>query len=251
MIFVSVVSHGHFDLIKELGVLANVAKDSRLRIYLVDNVGEANFEEWCKENHITYKKNKKKLGFGANNNLNFAQAAEASKSVDDYFIVLNPDLIIDPSMLVELEQQSKQYEACISTVNLFLDRDLKFSEDCIRNFPSAMSFLKSFLFGKNSTIIPKNNIITPVPVDWCAGCLIGFNMIHYRRLNGFDERYFMYCEDIDICYRSWKIHGERVMYFPDIKGVHLSQKRSRRFLSKHFYWHVVSAIRFIISRQLY
>jgi GT2 family glycosyltransferase len=251
MIFVSVVSHGHFDLIKELGVLANIAKDSRFSIFLVDNVGEANLEAWCEKYNIFYTKNKKKLGFGANNNLNFARAEEISKSVDDYFIVLNPDLIVDPSTLVELQQQSKKSEAPISTVNLFLDRELTLSEDCIRNFPSAMSFLKSFLLGKNSTIIPKNNIIAPVSVDWCAGCLIGFSMSHYRQLNGFDERYFMYCEDIDICYRSCKIHGKRVMYFPNIKAVHLSQRRSRRFLSKHFYWHIVSAIRFIISRQFH
>ena len=48
-------------------------------------------------------------------------------------------------------------------------------------------------------------------------------MSYYRQLNGFDERYFMYCEDIDICYRSCKIHGKRVMYFPNIKAVHLSK----------------------------
>ena len=41
MIFVSVVSHGHFDLIKDLGVLADISKDSRFSIFLVDNVGEA------------------------------------------------------------------------------------------------------------------------------------------------------------------------------------------------------------------
>ena len=48
MIFVSVVSHGHFDLIKELGVLANIAKDSRFSIFLVDNLGEANLEACVK-----------------------------------------------------------------------------------------------------------------------------------------------------------------------------------------------------------
>ena len=94
----------------------------------------------CEKYNICYTKNKNKLGFGANNNLNFARAEEISKSVDDYFIVLNPDLIVEPSTLVELEQQSKKYEAPISTVNLFLDRELTLSEDCIRNFPSAMSF---------------------------------------------------------------------------------------------------------------
>ncbi len=251
MIFISIVSHGHFELIKELGVLANIAKDSRLKIFLVDNIGEPDFEAWCEKHDIFYTKNKSKLGFGANNNLNFAFAERISLSSDDYFVVLNPDLIIDPLTLVELERQSKNHDAPISTVNLFLDRELTLSEDCIRNFPSTMDFVKSFLLGRNPTILPKENITAPMYIDWCAGCLIGFTMNYFKLLNGFDERYFMYCEDIDICYRSYKQHGKRVMYFPDIKAVHLSQRRSQKFLSKHFYWHVDSAIKFIISRYSY
>ena len=248
MIFVSVVSHGHFDLIKELGVLAKIAKDRRFSIFLVDNLGEANFKYWCERNKIHYWKNKKKLGFGANNNLNFALAQKMSQSVDDFFIVLNPDLIVDPCILVEFEKQSKEYGASISTVNLYLDRGLTISEDCIRIFPSAKSFLKTFFLRENPTLIVKKDLIAPTSVDWCAGCLMGFSMIHYRALRGFDESYFMYCEDIDICYRSYKIFGKKVVYFPDLKAVHLSQRRSRQLLSKHFYWHVVSALRFVISR---
>lgn len=251
MIFVSVVSHGHFKLIKELGVLANIAKDARFKILLVDNIGELHFEVWCEKYGIFYTKNSEKLGFGANNNLNFAWAEKISPSVDDYFVVLNPDLIVNAETLYKLKQKSREFSAPISTINLFLDREMSVSENSIRRFPTESTMLKSLISRGTSTAISKSSIDSPTEIDWCAGCLIGFTSDHYKALSGFDEKYFMYCEDIDICYRSSRLFGKRVLYFPDLKGVHLADRRSRNIFSLHFYWHVVSALRFLYRRHLY
>ncbi len=39
-------------------------------------------------------------------------------------------------------------------------------------------------------------------MEWVAGSFIAFKSSSYRKVQGFDENYFMYCEDIDICYRA-------------------------------------------------
>ena len=169
----------------------------------------------------------------------------------NYFIVLNPDLIVDAETLYKLKQNSRDFSAPVSTINLFLDREMSISEDCIRKFPTEFTMIKSLFFRGASTKISKSSIDSPVEIDWCAGCLMGFTPDHYRALSGFDEKYFMYCEDIDICYRSSKLFGKRVVYFPDLKGVHLADRRSRNIFSLHFYWHLVSALRFLYRRHLY
>jgi N-acetylglucosaminyl-diphospho-decaprenol L-rhamnosyltransferase len=251
MIAVSIVSHGHFELIKELGVLATIVKDNRFKIFLTDNIGEPKFQEWCEKYSISYTKNRHKLGFGSNNNLNFVQADKILQTNFEYFIVLNPDLIVDAETLYKLKQNSRNFSAPVSTINLFLDREMSISEDSIRRFPTEFTMIKSLFFRGASTKISKSSIDSPVEIDWCAGCLMGFTPDHYRALSGFDEKYFMYCEDIDICYRSSKLFGKRVVYFPDLKGVHLADRRSRNIFSLHFYWHLVSALRFLYRRHLY
>ena len=70
--------------------------------------------------------------------------------------------------------------------------------------------MSSFLFQKNKTIIDKFSLNEESFTDWAAGSLLLFSADTYKKLNGFDEKYFMYCEDIDICYRYKKIDGRGV-----------------------------------------
>ncbi|EGR3506856.1 glycosyl transferase family 2, partial [Vibrio parahaemolyticus] len=79
---------------------------------------------------------------------------------------------------------------------------------------------------------------------------IAIKAIHYKKLNGFDENYFMYCEDIDLCYRS-KQEGESVLYLPNISAIHFAAHNNRKLLSKHFYWHLKSVFRFLITSKIF
>jgi len=121
-------------------------------------------------------------------------------------------------------------------------------DNSIRKFPSLTQFGKSFLGLGNPTIINKNIVSAPTIVDWAAGSFLAFRSSHYAALKGFDEGYFMYCEDVDICYRSMLL-GEQVVFFPQIKMQHLAEHANRSIFSKHFYWHVKSALRFLLKRN--
>ncbi|MDQ9204053.1 hypothetical protein QBS70_02600, partial [Cronobacter sakazakii] len=44
----------------------------------------------------------------------------------------------------------------------------------------------------------------------------------YERLEGFDTKYYMYCEDIDICLRANLIIGAKLTYIPSVRAIHLA-----------------------------
>jgi GT2 family glycosyltransferase len=73
----------------------------------------------------------------------------------------------------------------------------------------------------------------------------------FQDLKGFDERYFLYYEDVDICARM-SLAGVRVALCPDIRVFHHAQRSSHRNM-KYLKWHLASMLRFFTSpvyRQL-
>jgi GT2 family glycosyltransferase len=64
-------------------------------------------------------------------------------------------------------------------------------------------------------------------VDWVSG---GFMLIRasvFKKLGGFDEHFFMYIEDMELCYRLKKA-GLKVIYYPEAKAKHVGQASSNR-----------------------
>jgi hypothetical protein len=82
---------------------------------------------------------------------------------------------------------------------------------------------------------PSPDKIRAVKMDWVSG---GFMMIshgNFDKLGGFDENYFMYMEDMDLCYRAKKL-GISTYVYPRAKALHLHQGSSNRsFAIKHIY----------------
>jgi hypothetical protein len=86
-------------------------------------------------------------------------------------------------------------------------------------------------------------------VDWAAGSFLLFRSGMYTELNGFDTSYFMYCEDIDICWRAKVKVKSPVVYLPHIKALHYAKHANRNVFSKHFYWHVKGVLRFLAKKN--
>ena len=72
---------------------------------------------------------------------------------------------------------------------------------------------------------------TPTEVDWCMGAAFLISHTFYNELKGFDEKFFLYVEDMDICYRCWK-KNKKVVYFPLSKMTHVHQRSSQRLNKK-------------------
>jgi GT2 family glycosyltransferase len=242
-IFISVVSHGHGALIKKLSCLSKLAKKYTVVVKINDK--EQELSSYLEDNDIRYIDDLYGIGFGHNNNVVYEYCKNnLSMKSDDYFLVLNPDVISDENSIDDLIILMLADNVQIAGVNLFKDDRYLIPDNSIRDFPSIPQFVKSFLGMGNSTIINKGLVNDAIKVDWAAGSFLAFKSSHYERLKGFDEGYFMYCEDIDICYRS-KLLGEALTFYPQIKMIHLAQHANRSVFSKHFFWHLKSVIRYL------
>ncbi|MEZ8851015.1 glycosyltransferase family 2 protein [Vibrio cyclitrophicus] len=243
-IFVSIVSHGHGELIKNLGTVVKLAQYIDVTVKL--NKSEPELVDYLDSHGVRYIDCKYGVGFAENNNIVFDELlSKHDMKADDVFLVLNPDVITDFDSIDELVQEMGLWKCDFACINLFRDTEFTEVDPSIRRFPKLFDFISSFLGLGNSTVINKVEIFEPTEVDWSAGSFLAFRAKHYIALNGFDERYFMYCEDIDICFRS-SILGKKLKYFPNIKAIHLAKHGNRNMLSKHFYWHLKSVVRYLV-----
>lgn len=242
-IVISVVSHNHFKIIKELQSLDKLA--NHFDVYLIDNVKEEGLENWCNQHNIKYLVNEARCGFSENNNKVFAQAFPGGSNENDWFLVLNPDVIVKHEDITNLLAKMRQDGSRLATINLYKDRDFTTYDYAVRNFPDLKDFIKSYMTGANPTIVDKSSITQPLKVDWASGSFLMFQAPLYQQIKGFDKGYFMYCEDIDICLRSAVLQKENVTFYPEIKALHFAAHSNRKLLSKSFFWHVKSMIRYL------
>ncbi|KQH83612.1 glycosyltransferase family 2 protein [Vibrio fluvialis] len=242
-LFISVVNHGHDEMISSSTTLKNLAK--RHTVIVKSNTqAQPCLKNYCQKADIHLIQGKGAKGFGANNNEVF-DAAKGTFSMcdDDFFLVLNPDIEIFPEALTLLLQQLKHTPADISAINLFRDSDMTVYDNSIRRYPELLTPLKTLLKLQRNDFYDKAILEDPIDIDWAAGSFLLFKAKCYESLKGFDENYYMYFEDADICTRA-NMAGYRVTYFPNIKAVHFASHKNRKLFSRHFFWYWTSAFRY-------
>lgn len=180
-------------------------------------------------------------GFGANHNQACRQA------VGQYFCVINPDIRFESNPFPALLAQLK--DATIGVVAPLVVGPSGDIEDSVRRFPTPWIIL-SKIGGRPEQ--PDYLLTTGrVEPDWVGGMFMLFPRPVFEQLHGFDERYFLYYEDVDLCGRL-RLAGFSVAVCPDSQVVHHAQRSSRRSL-KYLRWHLASMLRFFLSpvyRQL-
>jgi len=239
-IFISIVSHGHDNFIIKNDDLIKINKHQNVYVVIKDNINSLSLNNFCKKHKFNYLASKKPFGFGKNNNDVFDFCKKISFNKDDFFIVFNPDLIIKSHVLINAIKHIAKKEYKLSTIKLFNDLNFTKPGNHVRKFPTIKKIIISF-FSKSDRYTYDTNIIkNDTPLDWSNGSLLIFSMYHYNNLNGFDERFFMYCEDIDICRRSLIYESSPIYYLPQFKAVHIGQRKSRAMFNKNFIYHLTS-----------
>lgn len=237
-ISISVVSHGQINLIKNL--LADIneyCQNSSLELILTLNLHEE--LPFAKEDFsfpIRVIHNLTPLGFAANHNQAFKYAQ------GQFFCVLNPDirLISDPFTVLRKHLQKESIGMAAPLV-VSTDGNL---EDSARLFPTPLKILCKLFGGCKGS----DYIISDMPVypDWVGGMFMLYPKIIYEHLRGFNEKYFLYYEDVDICARL-RLLGYKVVLCPDAKVVHNARRSSHGSL-KYLKWHISSMLQFFCSR---
>ncbi|MFH0264230.1 glycosyltransferase family protein [Vibrio rumoiensis] len=248
-VYISIVNHHHDTMIVDNPTLPSLAK--KFIVIIKSNTqATTRLTEYCLKHKIHLLQGHITKGFGTNNNEVFQYVkSHLNPTTEDFFLALNPDVEIAVDSVSDLIAQAIEYQADISAINLYTDKSFNNYDQSIRRYPSLLSPLKSLVGIPRSDVYDKSKIDTPTRVEWAAGSFLLFTINSFELLNGFDERYFMYFEDADICTRANK-SNLNVYYFPSIKAVHFASHQNRRLLSKHFIWYWQSSIRYQIRLRL-
>jgi hypothetical protein len=173
-------------------------------------------------------------GFGANHNAAFRRCNAP------YFCVVNPDVRLNmdpfPALVSVLRTPGNAGVAGPQVC----DPDGR-TEDSARRFPTITRLLRKLLPGARGPDYPAAG--GPFAVDWLAGMFMLFRSDAFRAAGGFDERFFLYYEDVDIC-RRLGLAGYGAAYVPEVTVIHDARRASRRNL-RLMAIHAASAIRYL------
>jgi N-acetylglucosaminyl-diphospho-decaprenol L-rhamnosyltransferase len=232
----SIVSHGQGHLIRHL--LADlkalqICRAGHDEILLTINIPEDEaFVGEFADLPLRVIRNLLPKGFGGNHNGAFAE------SKGDIFVILNPDVRLNE---LPVEPMMHAFRSGAGAWAPTIINSLGGVEDSARKFPTFMRlFRRAVLRQRHPDYSPKESA---VEVDWVAGMVVAFPRAAFAAVQGFDERYFMYMEDADICRRLGRA-GYAVVFDPSVRAIHDAQRASRHSRD-HQVWHLRSALRFL------
>ncbi|VAY87974.1 Glycosyl transferase, group 2 family protein [hydrothermal vent metagenome] len=204
-------------------------------LIIVDNSPVSNLKKFIEEfDNTKYIFNNKNIGFGAGHNLAFKNLQKKS----DIHMIINPDVYFNGNDIKNMTiwmQKDKNISLCVPQV-LNANRSV---QNIVRNIPTISGLLKRKLHLGSGELDIKNNTIANIP--FAHGCFLIFKTTIFTKLNGFDERFFMYMEDVDICMRA-KQFGKTVIN-SNFNIYHEYRKGSSKNI-KLLIWHLTSAIKF-------
>lgn len=245
----SLVSHGHGLLVEQaLASLAVSLNDSflRVRVLLTLNFPEPDLERGLQDKNwpftLEFIRNEEPFGFGANHNQAFVRCQAP------WFAVVNPDIFWpagDASFWVALKQNSWPAHAGVVCP---LQHDVN---GCLQDFARKLMTpwgLSARVWNRWRGFSPSGVAVSVAQADWVNGACMVFRAQVFAELNGFDERYFMYCEDTDICLRlqlaGWSMQGA------DWAVVHDARRNTGRSW-RHLAWHLRSLWRLWTSEAFW
>lgn len=235
-IFVSIISHGHQKLIADSCLLASL---DGLRIIVRENKPT---ERRSIDNEVQYIQNLRTCGFGENHNKNFEVLMPDD---DDWFVICNPDIVANSNIIRDLVFRADSDGYSIAVPYLYNESTKQFDHN-VRRWPTVFNLMQSFLkLGGKSRYTASELSVLCYP-DWASGAFMAIKAGVYRALSGFDERYFMYMEDVDLCKRA-TILGVRIRFYCDITIIHNAARASNKFISASFKHHVTSAVRYFLT----
>ena len=233
---VSIVSHLQAALVREL--LDDLQRHCAASIEVIVTVNAPEsvaFEGAQFRYPVIWVRNPAPKGFGANHNAAFRRAR------GNYFCVMNPDIRLQADPFPPLVSALADPGVAVAAP-LVCNSDGAI-EDSARIFPTPGQILRKALSGRKSLdyVIGAD----PIEPDWVAGMFMLFRRETFAQLGGFDERFHLYYEDVDLCARA-RLTGLRIALDPRARVVHQARRASHRQL-RFAGWHARSMLRFFLS----
>jgi GT2 family glycosyltransferase len=213
--------------------------DLHVHLYILDNSPDYDVLPLYQDSRITYIFNGRNLGFGAAHNI----ALRSSIATARYHVVLNPDVYFGPEVLDTLFHFASSRTEIGLLMPKVLHPDGSIQHLCKLLPTPADLFIRRFLPQSLKHLAKdrldryefrNRNYDSLLSVPFLSGCFMMINCAALAQVGVFDERFFMYLEDVDLCRR---IHQQfDTIYFPEVSIFHHYKKgsyRSGRLLLHH------------------
>lgn len=222
-----------------LACVSSLQEEGVDELVVVDNASTDGSVERLESEHPSAKvvRTGRNLGYGAGVNRGLALVGK------DLVLVCNPDVVVHPGALAVMAGVLADDPVAAVVGPCILEPDGS-RYPSARRFPSWVVALGHALLG---TVRPQNRytrryrmddllVAKPSQVDWVSGaCFLARRRV-LEEIGGFDERYFMYLEDTDLCWRLSRA-GYRIVYVPTASVSHLqglsTAKHPYRMLAAH------------------
>ncbi len=219
-------------------------------IFVVDNNSADGSVEMVKARypHVRLIANRENLGFGKANNIALRLVRGR------YVLILNPDTLVQEDTLTKLVAFMDVHPGAGAVGCQILNPDGSFARESRRSFPApdvalyrmmglSRLFPRSRTFGRyNMTYLPREET---AEVDALSGSCMMLRTSALRREDGtdaddsrqapaglFDEAFFMYGEDLDLCYRIQKA-GWKIFYYPETQIIHYKGESTKKGELRH------------------
>lgn len=249
---ICIVTHNNEkEILKLLKSIYEFTKNINFKVYIVDNNSSDNTASLIKENYkeVTLIESKVNLGFGRAHNLVLGKVNSV------FHVILNPDIVLCSNAIGKLITYLKNNPG----VTLATPK-IVYPNGQVQMLPKKDPKLKYMLAGKLEKYskyfsdIRKEYTMQgkeekqPFSIDFCSGCFMMIRTEVFKKLGGFDERFFMYLEDADLSRRARK-YG-KIMFVPDVKVIHTWHRESSKNI-KFLLIHIISMFKYFKKWKKY
>lgn len=233
--------------LKEIIKLLNCLISSHVtKIFIVDNsLNDSLREIQNLSTKIEYIHNKTNLGYGAGHNIALRKSLTSGFK---YHIIINPDVSFNPKTIETLENymNTNQQAGLVMPKILYPNGEIQYlckllptpADLIIRRFIPIKSFQKKMNYKYELRF---TNYNSEMEVPCLSGCFMFIRCETLYKSGIFDERYFMYAEDFDLCRRIGKL--SKTIFYPKAQVYHSYEKGSYKN-KKLLKYHICSIVKY-------
>ena len=244
----AIVTYNDIDKVRDavLSIKENT-KRYPLKLYIIDNGSTDGTADFFKDFDVTVIENGKNIGFGAAHN------KALNLSLGKYHFIINPDILVKSDVLSDMADfMDENPDVALSMPNILN------GDGTVQYLPKEIPTARYLFLGRlarlggvfkkirEEYVWADREIKAPTKIDFCSGCFMCISSQVFKDLGGFDERYFMYLEDVDLTLRA-KSFGKAVI-IPKISVTHSWERESAKKL-KYLFIHLSSARKFLRRRR--
>lgn len=210
-------------------------------------LGSFGAEDWL----IRLDPQEKNLGYGAGHNAAIEQISSGADCGAEFHLMLNPDVTLNEDALccsVAAMQQNNSWVLLSPKIH----DNYEVTSHVVKRYPRLRVLAARYLkLGVCSRDLQEQYIYAdrdddlPFEVELAGGCYMFCRLSALQNVRGFDERYFLYFEDFDLCQRLSAQSG-KIVYEPSVQILHSGGGVGAKHWRHHMYF-AVSACRFFMS----